>query len=449
MVDWAKSFGRHIPNTLLFFASLGFTVVMFSAANPHKLDLRLPAGLPGSWGQVALLFLGVLGFAIPRSAGGNLTPPWPKWAMPVWILGMVTGTIMAVRPDLAWKTGLSWTLQLLSGAGLFALFLDERMKKLLVLGFAAASVGWIYYVFNIYRSVGTIPRNYFTGTPETTGLYNHNFFGLLIAMGSGGAFAWAIRRRGRFVPHVLGITILAASLSAVLLSHSRSSFLALLAACLFALAKARPLSAPVGRVLKVAVVGYALYLILNMTGLISAGSSTIARRYDFTDVESQRTQSAGRPELLQKGIALLAAHPLGIGPYNVRFTEAPIEMFAQEGFLLHNQYLTIAVECGWGAAVAWGCILWFLTLKPLMYKWLDTWNLAIFSGWLAYSVMALFGEFMGNVYWIILFASAASVSSEMQREGIAARSAHAKRVSGMSGTDPAGCIQQMRVPTKR
>lgn len=406
--------------TYLFYAA----ILLMIAENRH-FDILKPFGMPGALSQAWYYGFGfMMLFSLKKKKGVDF--PWWPGAGFLWVAGLFLASVFAVRPREAFPTALAVALYLVSGYGIWKASLDDRVLSVVLKGMALVAGGWCIFLLKVYFEYGYLPLIYKARLPWEYYSYDHTNYGLLIANGTVAAVALLINRQGSFSKLFIGIVISIAMFT-IFISQCRSAILALVSSLVYLLLKGGNIQRRGQSIIKGAWILIAMMLVGWSVNETSKLNDEIMKRYDFADINYQLQSSSGRPELLRKGILLVAKHPIGVGGYNARFTSVGItELQRTEGFILHNQYLTMIAEGGWIVLITIIIFMKRLIIIPLKNKWTNNIRLGIFCCWLNQSIVCIFADNLGNRYFLMLFLASAVVALEISEKNNQARTSSAE-----------------------
>jgi len=321
-----------------------------------------------------------LAWAARKSGSFSALHPLPRLALSLaglWCLAAA----FSIRPDAASPTLLDWCGYLLVFAAAWSLCADRASQgKVLAAVLFGAALNALY---GLMQSLGLDPVHWAeTFDGRASGFFgNPNFLGGHLALAlplalalaldperaaAGHAGRWAALARWALV------WLLAAGLLA---SQTRGAWVGAAAGCVLALAGfwARDRSGfrrARGRVL--AVQGLLLLLGLGAWWLLAAGPQAQARIEGSLNGDRE---AARRAFLMAKTGRLALQHPLlGVGPGNYRIWFPSVEVqgldpqaYATQPYIIsehgHNDFLQMAADAGWAAALLWACLLGLLFVR--------------------------------------------------------------------------------------
>jgi O-antigen ligase/Flp pilus assembly protein TadD len=306
------------------------------------------------------------------AVSSSVLRPLPRLALllaALWSLSAACG----LRPDAASPELLDWGAYVLVFTAVWILADDPRMRgRVLAALFFAAALNAFY---GLAQTAGFSPLPWtelFNG--RANGFFgNPNFLGGHLALLLPLALALALRPATRPVRLLLwGLVWLFTA--ALVASQTRGAWLGAAAGCSVVFLCAWRLDSTLLRRSRGVLAASALALLLGLGLCWSFSSSTSKAR--VTGVFSGDPEAGRRVFLMEKTAELAAQHPLlGVGPgaYRVWFPSVEVQGlqptdYALQDYIIsehgHNDFLQMAADAGWPAALLWGalCVLVLLRL---------------------------------------------------------------------------------------
>lgn len=387
-----------------------FIAIFFMSAEPHTFDIPNPFGLPLAMSQAWLYSFGFI-YAVAIRVKRGVVFPWTQGAGIVWVIGLLLASVYSLRPDEAFPQAISIALYLVAGYGIWKASCSDKLLKVALILISIVGIGWSIFIIDVFHIHGFLPHQY-RAYLGFRGSYNHAAYGLLIVNGAVATMALFSKKRGTAYSIVVSI-ILSAAFFTVIISQSRGSFLALAVSCSYIIMRSDTIKGRGRTILKAAWVVVTVIFLIWTVKEISRMDQSITNRFNITNQEYQKRSTAGRIEMLKKGLILIARNPLGIGGNNVRYSSIEgSEYLKVEGYLLHNQYLAMIAEGGWVVIFTLYVLMRKTIVVPYKLKWHNPARLGIFCCWLNCSISALFTEIIGNYYMLMLFLVSAAIALE-------------------------------------
>ena len=374
-------------------------------------DIQNPLGLPIGLSQGVFYIFG-LTFAVVLARDTHLVFPWRPAVGLLWVLGLTLGSVVSKLPGEAFPQAVSYAIYFASGYGIYKACLNDRILKVALLVMAVVGLGWAIFIVMVFISNGGHLPHRYTAYLGYKGSFNHHAYGLLIINGGVAALA-LISKSKKPVATALMTFIVFATFSAVIVSQSRACFVAFAATAGYVVLKSDNVRGR-GRVL----IKW-LWVLATIVAIFwgmregSLFSEDVVKRFDFQDQEYQLQKSEGRLQMIRKGLILIARNPLGVGGYNARSSGVSIdELNPIEGYMLHNQYITAVAEGGWVVLIPLVVLVNSTLVRPFRNRWSSPVRLGIYCCWLNISVLLLFAEMMGNLWFLLLFMCSAAIALE-------------------------------------
>jgi hypothetical protein len=345
----------HLSRPVLYLVYVAFGILVLPLLDPGRFNIPL-SGLP--FGVIDYVFFGLGGAGLLLVPHRAVPEAIPVWIPLIWSISLLVSAFLAADVEVALKQAIAMVAWGGSAIGVSRLAADMRVRRAFVVVLAVFGLRWAFYVLGAYQ--GLPPFSSFSWFQAADkGTVNHNTVGQPIAMFAGWLAGYFFARKGATRMLWAGVALGAAAV-VISMCLSRQNLIALGVGTLVALVGlVRATRGLVAIVAVTAVIGFVADRAAE-SGVFGDRAEKIQQRYDPTDMDSIRATSGQREGLLMRGVDFALRLPrslVGIGGGNFPYTQPDGSPRYTRGPVMHNEHLTIFVEGGALAFIAWLALL--------------------------------------------------------------------------------------------